>query len=125
MSENLGPLTFGKKEEMIFLGREIATHKDYSEQTAQRIDEEVRSLAEGAYRQALSQLEQNVDKLHLLAGTLLEREVMDGDEMNRLLHGERLAPMKPVPPEPEPPGTTPAAPPAGPEEPPAEPDTPG
>jgi cell division protease FtsH len=104
MSENLGPLTFGKKEEMIFLGREIATHKDYSEETAQRIDDEVRILAEGAYRQALSQLEQNVDKLHLLADTLLEREVMDGDEMNRLLHGERLAPMKPVPSEPEPPG---------------------
>jgi len=104
MSENLGPLTFGKKEEMVFLGREIATHKDYSEETAQRIDDEVRSLVEGAYRQALSQLEQNVDKLHLLADTLLEREVMDGDEMNRLLHGERLAPMKPVPSEPEPPG---------------------
>ena len=127
MSENLGPLTFGKKEEMVFLGREIATHKDYSEQTAQRIDEEVRSLVEGAYRQALSQLEQNVDKLHLLAGTLLEREVMDGDEMNRLLHGERLAPMKPVPPEPEPPKTTderaaePPAAPASAEKPPAEP----
>jgi cell division protease FtsH len=109
MSENLGPLTFGKKEEMVFLGREIATHKDYSEQTAQRIDDEVRSLVEGAYRQALSQLEQNVDKLRLLADTLLEREVMDGDEMNRLLHGERLAPMKPVPPEPEPPTATGAA----------------
>ena len=114
MSENLGPLTFGKKEEMVFLGREIATHKDYSEQTAQRIDEEVRSLVEGAYRQALSQLEQNVDKLRLLADTLLEREVMDGDEMNRLLHGERLAPMKPVPPEPEPPVAATAAPPPDP-----------
>jgi ATP-dependent metalloprotease FtsH len=127
MSENLGPLTFGKKEEMVFLGREIATHKDYSEQTAQRIDEEVRILVEGAYRQALSHLEQNVDKLHLLADTLLEREVMDGDEMNRLLHGERLAPMKPVPPEPEPPKTTdervaePPAAPAAAEKPPVEP----
>ncbi len=107
MSENLGPLTFGKKEEMVFLGREIATHKDYSEQTAQRIDDEVRGLVEGAYRQALSLLEQNVDKLHLLADTLLEREVLDGDEMNRLLHGERLAPMKPVPAEPEPPAGEP------------------
>jgi len=137
MSENLGPLTFGKKEEMVFLGREIATHKDYSEQTAQRIDDEVRSLVEGAYRQALSQLEQNVDKLRLLADTLLEREVMDGDEMNRLLHGERLAPMKPVPPEPEPPTATgaarepalPAADPAGATDPaagaPAEPEPPG
>jgi cell division protease FtsH len=108
MSERLGPLTFGKKEEMIFLGREIASHKDYSEQTAERIDGEVRALVEGAYQQAYSLLEQNLDKLHQLAGTLLEREVLDGDEMNRLLHGEKLAPMKPVPAEPEPPIESPA-----------------
>jgi len=103
MSERLGPLTFGKKEEMVFLGREIASHKDYSEQTAERIDGEVRALVEGAYQQAYSLLEQNLEKLHYLADTLLEREVLDGDEMNRLLHGEKLAPMKPVPAEPEPP----------------------
>jgi cell division protease FtsH len=103
MSENLGPLTFGKKEEMVFLGREIASHKDYSEHTAERIDGEVRALVDGAYRQSVSLLEQNLDKLHQLAATLLEREVLDGSEMNRLLHGERLAPMKPVPAEPEPP----------------------
>ena len=107
MSERLGPLTFGKKEEMIFLGREIASHKDYSEQTAERIDGEVRALAEGAYQQAYTLLEQNLDKLHQLASTLLEREVLDGDEMNRLLHGEKLAPMKPVPAEPEPPTGSP------------------
>jgi cell division protease FtsH len=109
MSESLGPLTFGKKEEMVFLGREIATHKDYSEQTAERIDDEVRALVEGAYRQSLGVLEQNQEKLHLLARTLLEREVLDGDEMNRLLHGEELAPMKPVPAEPEPPAGSAAA----------------
>ena len=103
MSESLGPLTFGKKEEMVFLGREIASHKDYSEHTAERIDDEVRALVDGAYRQSVSLLEQNLDKLHQLAATLLEREVLDGDEMNRLLHGEKLAPMKPVPAEPEPP----------------------
>jgi len=103
MSESLGPLTFGKKEEMVFLGREIASHKDYSEHTAERIDDEVRALVEGAYRQSVSLLEQNLEKLHQLAATLLEREVLDGDEMNRLLHGEKLAPMKPVPAEPEPP----------------------
>ncbi len=117
MSENLGPLTFGKKEEMVFLGREISSHKDYSEQTAERIDEEVRLLVEGSYRQALSLLEANLDKLHQLAGTLLEREVLDGDEMNRLLHGEKLPPMKPAAVEPEPP----AQPPARPEEPRPEP----
>ena len=100
MSEDLGPLTFGKKEEMVFLGREIATHKDYSEQTAERIDAEVRKIAEGSYNQALDLLRRNLDKLHLLANALLEREVLDGDEMNRLLHGERLEPPRPVPAEP-------------------------
>jgi ATP-dependent metalloprotease FtsH len=100
MSENLGPLTFGKKEEMVFLGKEIASHKDYSEQTAVQIDQEVRALVEGAYKQAMQLLAENVDKLHLLANTLLEREVVDGDEMNRVLRGEKLEPLKPVEPEP-------------------------
>ncbi len=94
MSETLGPLTFGKKEEMVFLGKEIATHKDYSEQTAVLIDQEVRIIVEGAYNRALELLRGNVDKLHLLAGTLLEREVLDGDELNRLLKGEKLEPIR-------------------------------
>jgi cell division protease FtsH len=96
MSEKLGPLTFGKKEEMVFLGKEIATHKDYSEQTAIAIDQEVRSIAERCYNQANQLLRDNLDKLHLLARTLLEREVLDGDEMNRLLRGETLPPLKPA-----------------------------
>jgi cell division protease FtsH len=96
MSDNLGPLTFGKKEEMVFLGREIASHKDYSEQTAVLIDQEVRSIIERAYNRALELLKQNPEKLHLLASTLLEREVLDGDEMDRLLRGETLEPVKPV-----------------------------
>ncbi len=96
MSEALGPLTFGKKEEMVFLGREIATHKDYSEQTAERIDVEVRRIVEGAYTQALELLRANTDKLHLLANTLLEREMLDGDQMNRVLRGEKLEPLKPA-----------------------------
>jgi cell division protease FtsH len=93
MSENLGPLTFGKKDEMVFLGREIATHKDYSEQTAVQIDHEVRGMVEGAYNKALELLRDNMDKLHLMAKTLLEREVLDGDQMNRLLKGETLEPL--------------------------------
>ena len=80
MSDNLGPLTFGKKEEMVFLGREIATHKDYSEQTAEQLDKEVRAIAEGAYNRALTLLRENGDKLQLVATTLLEREVLDGEE---------------------------------------------
>jgi cell division protease FtsH len=96
MSDNLGPLTFGKKEEMVFLGREISSHKDYSEQTAVLIDQEVRNIIERAYSQAVELLKHNADKLHLLAKTLLEREVLDGDEMDRVLRGEILEPIKPV-----------------------------
>jgi cell division protease FtsH len=96
MSDNLGPLTFGKKEEMVFLGREISSHKDYSEQTAVLIDQEVRNIIERAYNRALELLKDNLQKLHLLATTLLEREVLDGDEMDRLLRGETLEPVKPV-----------------------------
>ena len=94
MSENLGPLTFGKKEEMVFLGREIASHKDYSEQTAELIDKEVRQMVEAAYDRALTLLRENLDKLNLVAQALLEREVLDGDQMNRLLRGETLEPLQ-------------------------------
>jgi cell division protease FtsH len=94
MSESLGPLTFGKKEEMVFLGREISAHKDYSEDTAEKIDSEVRKMVESAYERAFTLLRDNVDKLHLIAGALLEREVIDGDEMERLLRGEKLEPLR-------------------------------
>ncbi len=93
MSENLGPLTFGKKEEMVFLGREISSHKDYSEQTAELIDKEVRSIVESAYTRAFTLLRDNLDKLHVIANGLLEREMLDGDQMERLLRGETLAPV--------------------------------
>jgi ATP-dependent metalloprotease FtsH len=96
MSDSLGPLTFGKKEEMVFLGKEIATHKDYSEETAVVIDQEVRRIVEKAYGRAQQLLKDNVDKLHLLANTLLEREVLDGDEMDRVLRGEKLEPVRPA-----------------------------
>jgi cell division protease FtsH len=93
MSENLGPLTFGKKEEMVFLGREISSHKDYSERTAELIDEEVRGMVEKAHNRALDLLRESIDKLHLLANLLLEREVIDGDQMDRVLRGEKLEPL--------------------------------
>ncbi|HTK32492.1 MAG TPA: ATP-dependent zinc metalloprotease FtsH [Candidatus Saccharimonadaceae bacterium] len=96
MSDRLGPLTFGKKEEMVFLGKEISSQKDYSEQTAVTIDEEVRALVEGAYNHAVELLRDNLDKLNLIANALLEREVLDGDEMHRLLRGETLPPLLPA-----------------------------
>jgi cell division protease FtsH len=94
MSEKLGPLTFGKKEEQIFLGREIATHRDYSEYTAQEIDKEVRRIVEEAEKKTTELLSANVDKLHLLANALLEREILDGDEIDRILKGEKLEPIQ-------------------------------
>jgi cell division protease FtsH len=94
MSERLGPLTFGKKEEQIFLGREIATHRDYSEDTAQEIDKEVRRIVEEAEKKATELLSANLDKLHLLANALLDREILDGDEIDKILKGEKLEPVR-------------------------------
>lgn len=90
MSEKLGPLTFGKKNEEIFLGREIATHRDFSEETAKLIDTEVRSIVEEAEERAKNILSANLDKLKILAEALLEREVLDGFEIEKLLRGELL-----------------------------------
>lgn len=90
MSEVLGPLTFGKKEEQIFLGREIAQHRDYSESTAILIDEEVKKLVMGAHQKATKILKDNLEILHRLAEALLETEVMDGEEVDAIMRGEEL-----------------------------------
>jgi cell division protease FtsH len=95
MSDKLGPITFGKKEEEIFLGREIARHRDYSEQTAVVIDQEVRKFVEDAEKLATELLQHDIDKLHTLAGALLEYEVLDGSQIDKLLTGEKLR--KPTP----------------------------
>jgi len=90
MSEELGPLTFGKKEEQIFLGREIAQHRDYSESTAIKIDEEVKNLVNSSYQRTKEIITENVDTLHRLAQFLLEREVLDGVEIDTIIRGEEL-----------------------------------
>ena len=90
MSDRLGPMTYGKKEEEIFLGREIAQHRDYSERTAQAIDEEVRKFIEEAEGRADTILRENEDKLHALAEALLELEVLDGDQIDHILAGEKV-----------------------------------
>lgn len=87
MSETLGPLSFGKKEEQIFLGREISQHRDYSEDTAERIDGEVRDLVVEAYDRAKDLLTRYMDTLHKLAETLLEKESLDGSEIDELTSG--------------------------------------
>ncbi len=85
MSEKLGPLTFGKKDEQIFLGREIARHKDYSEKTAIDIDEEVKRIVFEAYNAAKKLLTENQDFLDALAKALLDKETMDGPEIDALI----------------------------------------
>lgn len=89
MSEQLGPLTFGKKDEQIFLGREIAKHKDYSEKTAEDIDHEVKSFVIRAYEDARNLLLENQQLLEKFAKKLLERETIDSDEITALLEEYR------------------------------------
>ncbi|RMH68568.1 MAG: ATP-dependent metallopeptidase FtsH/Yme1/Tma family protein [Gemmatimonadetes bacterium] len=85
MSDELGPLTFGKKEEEIFLGREIATHRDYSESTAIAIDKEVRRIVTQAHDLAINLLKEHIDVLHGIAQALLERETIDSEDIDHLL----------------------------------------
>lgn len=86
MSERMGPLAFGKQEEQIFLGREIAQHKDYSEVTAIAIDEEVKGLVAGGYETAKSILSSNIHILHALAQALIEREELSAEEIHELVN---------------------------------------
>jgi len=101
MSE-LGPLSFGKREEQIFLGREIAQHRDFSEATAIRIDEQVKKLVESGYNNARKVIEEHAPALERIALALLEREVLDGSEVTTLIDGRELRaytpPTKPTPP---------------------------
>jgi len=90
MSPTMGPLSFGKKEEQIFLGREISQHRDYSEATAIRIDEEVRRIVEEGYKRAWNVLESNRDALVRLAEALLEYETLDSWEIEAIIKGEPI-----------------------------------
>jgi cell division protease FtsH len=90
----LGPLTFGKKEEQIFLGREIAQHRDFSEETARQIDLEVRRLIDEAYQSAHTLVETHADAMHRLAAALLERETIDAEEVRLLIEGKELPPLR-------------------------------
>ncbi len=87
MSEKLGPLSFGKKEEEIFLGREFAQHRDYSEETARVIDDEVKAIVSRGYEKAKEIINANVAILHQLANTLLEKEVLDGNQIETIIKG--------------------------------------
>jgi cell division protease FtsH len=105
---NMGPLAYGKKEEAIFLGREIAQHRDFSEDTALQIDQEVKRIVSEAYDKARSIVEANRNTLENIALALLEREVLDANEVKMLMEGKTL-PEKPRTPPPPPPQASPSA----------------
>ena len=98
MSDNMGPLTFGKKEEQIFLGREIAQHQDYSEDTALKIDAEVKRFVMDSYSRATEILSTHKKQLLDIADALLAREVLDAEQVQKLARGERLEDAPPVEP---------------------------
>jgi len=90
MSEKIGPLHFGRNDEMVFLGRDFAEHKEYSEETARQIDAEIRRIVTENYERAKKIVQSNLDKLKLIAEALLERETLDGAEIDVLLAGGKL-----------------------------------
>jgi len=93
MSDQMGPLSYGKKEEQIFLGRDIAVHKDYSEETAQRIDQEITRLVSESYEKAKKLLSEHIDILNKIASELLEKEVLNTTELDDIIQqkmGERV-----------------------------------
>ncbi|MFC1538828.1 ATP-dependent zinc metalloprotease FtsH, partial [Candidatus Latescibacterota bacterium] len=94
MSKRIGPLTFGKKESEVFLGREIATHKDYSEETAVAIDQEVRKIVEEAQQRAETILREHVDKLEELTDELLKKEILAGYQVDKILNGTYVSEKK-------------------------------
>jgi cell division protease FtsH len=94
MSDRLGPLAYGAKEEEIFLGREIQKHRDYSEKTAIEIDDEIRGIINSAFERAVKILNDNMELLHKLSAELLEREILDAEEIDRIIRGENLPPFQ-------------------------------
>jgi len=90
----MGPLTFGKKEEQIFLGREIAQHQDYSEDTAISIDKEIKRIVTDNYTRATAIIEQHKEALGRIADALLVREVLDAEQVRRMVAGEPIEDVK-------------------------------
>lgn len=99
MSDAIGPLSYGKKEEQIFLGREFASHQDYSEETARRIDAEINKIVLESYDKAKTILSENIDLLHKIALVLLEKEVITGQELDDIIkeNGSSVADEKSAP----------------------------
>jgi cell division protease FtsH len=93
MSEKLGPIMYGNKQEEVFLGKEIHEHKNYSESTQILIDEEIKKIVEGGMNRAIKILSDNIEMLHKLAEVLLEREILDGEQIDIIMKGGELPPV--------------------------------
>jgi cell division protease FtsH len=93
MSEKLGPVTYGNKQEEVFLGKELYEHKNYSEETQILIDDEIKKIVQAGMDRAERILNENTDKLHRLAEVLLDREILDSEEIDKVLKGEVLPPI--------------------------------
>jgi cell division protease FtsH len=91
MSDAMGPLSYGKKEEAIFLGREIAQHRDYSESTAIDIDREVKRIVMENYARAKKLISERVETLHALTNALLEKETLDAPEIEAIINQQSTA----------------------------------
>ncbi len=94
MSEEIGPLTLGRKTEQVFLGRDIARDRNYSEEVAFAVDKEVRKIIDESYVKAEKLLQANIDKLHLIASTLMDKETLDSDEFTALIEGRSIEEVK-------------------------------
>lgn len=94
MSEKLGPITYGNKQEEVFLGKELHEHKNYSETTQILIDDEIKKIVNAGMDRAMRILTEHIDELHRLSEVLLEREILDSDEIDRVIRGETLPPVE-------------------------------
>ena len=90
MSTELGPVTFGHRQDQVFLGRDIARDKNYSEEIAAKIDKEIRKFLDEAYQKTEELLQNNIDKLHLIAQALIEKETLEGSEIEQLMKYGRI-----------------------------------
>ncbi len=94
MSEKLGPITYGNKQEEVFLGKELHEHKNYSETTQILIDDEIKKIVNAGMDRAMRILTEHIDELHRLSEVLLEREILDSDEIDKVIRGETLPPVE-------------------------------
>ncbi|MCE1165177.1 MAG: cell division protein FtsH, partial [Bacteroidetes bacterium] len=94
MSEKLGPITYGNKQEEVFLGKELHEHKNYSETTQILIDDEIKKIVNAGMDRAMRVLTEHIDELHRLSEVLLEREILDSEEIDKVIRGETLPPVE-------------------------------